>query len=75
MPTNNALIQASNFIRSSLDKGNKVIGMFLDLEKALNKLEHCGIRGITNSLFSSCLSDRTQVVKIDKYISSPISVN
>lgn len=43
---------ASNFIYSSIDNGNKVIGIFLDLKKAfdlvnhsilIKKLEFCGI--------------------------------
>jgi len=38
--TNDALLLTSNYIYSSLDKGNKVIGLFLDLKKAFDSVDH-----------------------------------
>ena len=51
-----------------------VSGIFIDLEKVfdtvshdilLEKLNHCGIRGISNDWLKSYLSDRTQFVSIN----------
>lgn len=56
-----------------MDGGEKVIGIFLDLAKAfdtvsittlLGKMERVGIRGVLLRLFTSYLSNRSQVVKI-----------
>ena len=58
----------------SLDKGNYACGVFIDLQKAfdtvdheilLEKLSHYGIRGIANSLFRSYLTDRKQSVSVN----------
>ena len=57
-----ALIEALNEIYKNLDEGKFVLGVFLDLTKAfdpidhkilLKKLEHYGIHGIINKWFSS----------------------
>ena len=62
-------------VKSSIDNDEYVCGIFLDLSKAfdtvnheilLKKLEHYGIRGITNNLFKSYLTNRKQLVEIDK---------
>jgi len=55
-----------------MDKNNKVLGIFLDIQKAfdcsvdhkilLNKLDLSGIRGLQNNLIKSFLSERTQRV-------------
>ena len=56
---------------ASLEKGEIVIGVFLDCSKAfdtvnheilLNKLEHCGMRGNALCWFQSHLTDRKQYV-------------
>ena len=61
-------------IKESLDKGNFACGVFIDLEKAfdtvnhrilLGKLEHYGLRGISNDWFRSYLSSRKQCIKLD----------
>jgi hypothetical protein len=62
-----------NNIQEAIDKKYQVIGLFLDLSKAydvlnhqilLEKLERYGIRGITNKWFHSYLSNRIQMVEI-----------
>ena len=64
-----ALIEAVEKLRSSIDNNNTCIGVFLDLSKAfdtidhgilLQKLERYGIRGICLNWFKSYLSDRLQ---------------
>ena len=74
--TNDALLNITENIRSSLDKGQFACGIFVDLQKAfdtvdhailLKKLEHYGIRGIGNSWFKSYLTNRSQYVSISGF--------
>ena len=60
-------------VHEALDNQRKAIGIFLDLAKAydvinhktlLDKLDSYGVRGIINNWFKSYLSRRTQVVEI-----------
>ena len=62
-----------------MDKGLYSCGVFLDLQKAfdtvnhnilLQKLYHYGIRGTINVWFFSYLTDRVQTTQIGSYISS-----
>ena len=78
--TNHALLSIVEKIRESLDNKTFSCGVFVDLEKAfdtvnhailLKKLEHYGIRGPAISWFSSYLSSRKQKVVFDG-ISSPL---
>ena len=71
--TINTLINIVERIRESLDVGKFACGVFVDLQKAfdtvdheilLSKLDHYGIRGIENDWFKSYLSDRFQFVNI-----------
>ena len=71
--TNHALLSIVEEIRESLDKKSFACGVFIDLEKAfdtvnhnilLGKLEHYGIRGIANDWFRSYLTSRKQRVKL-----------
>ena len=78
-----ALVMSTEFIRHSLDAGDNVLGVFLDLRKAFDvvphdilllKLRHYGIRGVPLQWFSSYLSDRKQSVKINQSVSSLLPV-
>ena len=63
------LINITDNIRKALDDGNIGCGVFVDLQKAfdtvdhrvlLAKLNHYGIRGISNDWFKSYLSNRNR---------------
>ena len=62
----------------ALDEGNFACGIFVDLEKAfdtvdhniLKKLDHYGVRGISNKWFESYLTDRKQFVSINGFNSN-----
>ena len=71
--TNHALIEITENIRKCLDNGEYACGVFVDLQKAfdtvnhnilLNKLEHYGVRGVALNWFRSYLHDRKQFVSI-----------
>ena len=72
--TKHALIEITEKIRKALDSRKFACGIFVDLQKAfdtvnheilLKKLEHYGIRGNSNSWFKSYLNDRKQLVSIN----------
>ena len=72
--TVHALISITENIRSALDESKYVCGIFVDLQKAfdtvnhdilLNKLNHYGIRGKMNEWFKSYLQGRKQIVTIN----------
>ena len=69
--TSNALTEVIDHIYKSLDEGNYVFGIYIDLKKAfdtvqhqilLYKLQHYGIRGIALEWFDSYLSKKRFVV-------------
>ena len=79
-----ALIEALNKIYKNLDEGKFVLGVFLDLKKTfdtidhkilLKKLEHYGIRGIVNKWFSSYLLNRKQFTAVNGESSTLSSIN
>ena len=72
--TVHALISFTESIRSALDDSKFVCGIFVDLQKAvdtvnhnilLNKLSHYGIRDTMNEWFKSYLQGRKQIVSIN----------
>ena len=74
--TNHALINITETIRSALDNNKTACGIFVDLQKAfdtvnheilIEKLQHYGIRGITNEWFKSYLTERKQYVSINGF--------
>ena len=73
-----ALVSLVDLIKKHLDNDYFVCGIFIDLQKAfdtvnhdivLAKLAHCGVCGLTNSWFSSFLKNRTQYVYLDGHCS------
>jgi hypothetical protein len=71
-------------IQEALDKQVHTIGIFIDLTKAydvlnhkllLEKLSSCGIRGTMNSWFRSYLTNRRHFIEINQSDSSNVMVN
>lgn len=71
--TTDAIMQVISYITNETDKGNKCIGVFLDLAKAfdtvshkilLRRLELIGVRGLPLKWFQSYISRRTQKVQM-----------
>ena len=82
--TSHVLINITENIRKTLDDGNIGCGVFADLQKAfdtvdhqtlLAKLNHYGIRGISNDWFKSYLSNRNQYVSVNGYESGLAAIN
>ena len=81
--TDHAIIELSDNITKAMDEDKYTIGIFLDLSKAfdtvnhqilLNKLEHYGIRGLCLKWFESDLHGRTQIVKFGDHRSNKMSL-
>ena len=79
--TNHALIDITENIRSALDQNIFTCGIFINLEKIfdtvnhdilLSKLDHYGIRGLPNKLTQSFLSRRFQYKSITDKISNKL---
>ena len=82
--TSHPLINITENIRKALDDGNIGCGVFVDLQKAfdtvdhqilLAKLNHYGIRGVSNDWFKSYLSNRNKYVSINGFDSGLITIN
>ena len=82
--TDHALIELIDQIRFSIDNNQMTCGIFVDLSKAfdtvnhqilLNKLEHYGIRGKALKLFESYLTGRKQYVQINDNKSQTRSIS
>ena len=77
--TSHAILQLLDKISNSIDDSSHTLGIFLDLSKAfdtvnhkilLSKLAHYGIRGIALEWFRSYLTKRHQFVSINGCVSS-----
>ena len=71
--TNHAIISLVEKVNNALDSGNVLVGVFLDLKKAFDTVDHkillgklfkYGIRGEILKWFESYLNNRTQYVNI-----------
>ena len=73
---NHVILYLLEIVQKALDDGKIACGIFISLEKAfdtvshdilLEKLDHNGIRGISNDWFRSYLSERSQFVSISDF--------
>ena len=78
--TQQAIIELVDKITSAIENNEYTIGIFLDLSKAfdtvdheilISKLEHYGIRGTPLSWFKNYLTNRQQIVKYNNVLSKP----
>ena len=81
--TEDAMIQLSNFIYDSLNNKQNCINIFIDFRKAFDTINHnillrklmkYGIRGVPLRLMSSYLQGRSQVVRINKSVSTQCDI-
>ena len=78
-----ARISTMELRKSQLEQGNYVAGIFIDLEKAFDTVNHeilidelyyYGFRGITQNLIKSFLSNRKQYVSINGFESKKLDI-
>ena len=81
--TDHAILSIVDKIQKAIEERNYSCGIFLDLSKALDtvnhkillgKLDHYGIRGIANDWFKSYLTDRQQVVVVNNTTSRKCNI-
>ena len=79
--TSHTLISITEKIINSIDNGNYGCGIFINLKKAfdtvnhsilLRKLDHYGIRGTPHEWFASYLSNRKQYVSVNGHVSTTL---
>ena len=81
--TTHALVNATESIRQTLDESSFECGIFVDLQKAfdtvdhkilLHKLEYYGFCGVCNDWFKPFLSNHKQFISINSYSSDLMPV-
>ena len=81
--TQHPILDIVNAIQTNMDKQLFSCGVFIDLKKAfdtvdhnilLHKLDHYGFRGVINKWFSSYLLGRTQTTQIGPHVSYALLV-
>ena len=74
LPTNHAFIDITSRIQEACDNGQYAYGIYVDFKKAfetvnhnilLDKLAHCGVKGVENNQFKTYLTNRKQHVTMD----------
>ena len=82
--TTHAILSITEYIRTLLDDGHFVCGIFVDLEKAFDTVDHyilCeklkfyGIYGICNKLIKSYLTGRKQYVSLNGFNSDILNID
>ena len=82
--TTHSIINITEEINKTIDKGNYGVGVFIDLSKAfdtvnhpilIEKLEHYGIRDVSLLWFKSYLANRKQFVECDGFSSNIKNIN
>ena len=82
--TSHTLISLTEYVRKALDNKKLACGIFIDLKKTfdtvnhdilLKKLSYYGIRGLSNEWFKSYLTDRNQFVSINGFDSNILKTN
>ena len=82
--TTHALLHLIEDIRNALDNNSFAVGIFVDLQKAfdtvnhdilLSKLDFYGVRGLANEWFKSYLNGRKQFVSIDDNYSDEVLIH
>ena len=82
--TTQALIEITDYLKTTIDDKKYICGIFLDLTKAfdtvdheilLKKLHNYGVRGVANRLIKSYLTNRYQYVTINNVQSSKKAIN
>lgn len=84
LSTEHCILHLTNYVSEALNNNKFVIGVFLDLQKAFDvvdhnilllKLENLGIKGISLEWFRNYLSNRTQFVDINGELSSEARID
>lgn len=81
--TTSAIMDLVSNLNEGIDNGKMVAGIFLDLSKAFDLMDHellfqkfymYGLRGKALDIFKNYLTDRTQRVKVNGTLSDPLHI-